>query len=333
MSFDRKNILFRSGNSWKIVSTKSAPKKPNSLKMGIKLKVNPKAEYHQIFKEGWRFMRDFLYVDNTHGAPWDKIYQWYSPWINHVRHRTDLNYVVDIMSGEVAVGHSYVSGGDMPDLNSVSVGLLGCDFEIDQNHYKISKITKKYFTLKFFKKEIIFNKPTLDGQHQLENVSTALATILKLKILGYPFFYQNINQGIIKTTWPGRLERCKLKKINVFLDGAHNIDGAQKLLEFFRNQNLKVWLIIGMLNNKDLYGFIKKLKPILSGVIALKIPNEKNSFTTKEIKQVVTKLNISCTEKKSIIQANDFLLNNIKPKTLLISGSLYLIGKIRKQYL
>ena len=110
--------------------------------MGIKLKVNPKAEYHQIFKEGWRFMRDFLYVDNTHGAPWDKIYQWYSPWINHVRHRTDLNYVVDIMSGEVAVGHSYVSGGDMPDLNSVSVGLLGCDFEIDQNHYKISKIYK-----------------------------------------------------------------------------------------------------------------------------------------------------------------------------------------------
>ena len=142
VSFDRKNILFRSGNSWKIVSTKSAPKKPNSLKMGIKLKVNPKAEYHQIFKEGWRFMRDFLYVDNTHGAPWDKIYQWYSPWINHVRHRTDLNYVVDIMSGEVAVGHSYVSGGDMPDLNSVSVGLLGCDFEIDQNHYKITKIYK-----------------------------------------------------------------------------------------------------------------------------------------------------------------------------------------------
>ena len=142
VSFDRKNILFRSGNSWRIVSTKSAPKKPNSLKMGIKLKVNPKAEYHQIFKEGWRFMRDFLYVDNTHGAPWDKIYQWYSPWINHVRHRTDLNYVVDIMSGEVAVGHSYVSGGDMPDLNFVSVGLLGCDFEIDQNHYKISKIYK-----------------------------------------------------------------------------------------------------------------------------------------------------------------------------------------------
>ena len=85
-------------------------------------------------------MRDFLYVDNVHGAPWDKVYEWYAPWIDHVRHRTDLNYVVDIMSGEVAIGHSYVSGGDMPDVDEVPVGLLGCDFELKNGGYQISKI-------------------------------------------------------------------------------------------------------------------------------------------------------------------------------------------------
>ncbi len=85
-------------------------------------------------------MRDFLYVDNVHGAPWDDVYKWYSPWIDHVRHRTDLNYVVDIMSGEVAIGHSYVSGGDFPDLDRVPVGLLGCDLEVSNGNYKISKI-------------------------------------------------------------------------------------------------------------------------------------------------------------------------------------------------
>lgn len=85
-------------------------------------------------------MRDFLYVDNVHGAPWDKVWEWYSPWINHVRHRTDLNYVVDIMSGEVAIGHSYVSGGDLPDIDDVGVGLLGADYEIDVKGYRISKI-------------------------------------------------------------------------------------------------------------------------------------------------------------------------------------------------
>ena len=140
-SADRNFVLLSSRGSWAINSSK-APVKPGKgrLNTNMKIKLDPQAAYHQIFKEGWRFMRDFLYVDNVHGAPWDDIYKWYSPWIDHVRHRTDLNYVVDIMSGEVAVGHSYVSGGDFPDLNRVPVGLLGCDFEAKNGYYKISKI-------------------------------------------------------------------------------------------------------------------------------------------------------------------------------------------------
>ena len=108
----------------------------------MKILVDPKAEAHQIFKEGWRFMRDFLYVDNVHGAPWDAIYEWYSPWINDVKHRSDLNYVVDIMSGEVAIGHSYVSGGDYPDVNKIPVGLLGADLEKKNGLYQFKKFTK-----------------------------------------------------------------------------------------------------------------------------------------------------------------------------------------------
>ena len=140
-SEDRNFVLLSSRGSWAINSSK-APVKPGKGKLNtnMKIKLDPQAAYHQIFKEGWRFMRDFLYVDNVHGAPWKDVYKWYSPWINHVRHRTDLNYVVDIMSGEVAVGHSYVSGGDFPDLNRVPVGLLGCDFEAANGYYKISKI-------------------------------------------------------------------------------------------------------------------------------------------------------------------------------------------------
>lgn len=140
-SADRKNILYNAGRSWNISETKSKPKKGDgALSMNLRIKIDPKAEYHQIFKEGWRYMRDFLYVNNVHGAPWDDIYAWYSPWIDHVRHRTDLNYVVDIMSGEVSVGHSYVSGGDMPNLSNIPIGLLGCDLVEDNGYYKISKI-------------------------------------------------------------------------------------------------------------------------------------------------------------------------------------------------
>lgn len=140
-SADRKTILLKQNGKWLIVDTKSSPKTGDGkLDTNLKMLVDPKAEYHQMFKEGWRFMRDFLYVNNVHGAPWDKVYEWYSPWIDHVRHRTDLNYVIDIMSGEVAIGHSYVSGGDMPDVERVQVGLLGCDYVIKNNHYQISKI-------------------------------------------------------------------------------------------------------------------------------------------------------------------------------------------------
>ncbi len=140
-SLDRKNILIRQKNSWSIQGTTGKPNPVDGkLAMDLKIKVHPTDEYHQIFREGWRYMRDFLYVDNTHGAPWDDIYKWYSPWIKHVRHRTDLNYVVDIMSGEISIGHSYVSGGDTPKIDRIPVGLLGCDIEIDNGAYKITKI-------------------------------------------------------------------------------------------------------------------------------------------------------------------------------------------------
>lgn len=142
-SADRKSLLYRNGGTWGIVSTTGGPKKPNQGRIntsGVRVKVNPPAEYKQIFKEGWRYMRDFLYVDNTHGAPWDDVWKWYSPWIEHVRHRSDLNYVVDIMSGEIAVGHSYVSGGDFPSLTSDRIGLLGADISKQRNGYRIDRI-------------------------------------------------------------------------------------------------------------------------------------------------------------------------------------------------
>lgn len=142
VSHDRKNLLYNAGNNWGIVSTTGGAPKPGDgkLELNLKIKIDPQAEAHQIFREGWRYMRDFLYVNNVHGAPWNDVYKWYSPWIDHVRHRTDLNYVVDIMSGEVAVGHSYVSGGDFPDVENIPIGLLGADLEEVNGFYRIKKI-------------------------------------------------------------------------------------------------------------------------------------------------------------------------------------------------
>jgi tricorn protease len=142
ISHDRKQLLYNSGGTWGIVSTggKSAKAGDGRLNMDLRLKIYPQEEWQQIYREGWRYQRDFLYVDNVHGAPWDKVYEWYQPWVQHVRHRTDMNYIIDILGGEVAVGHSYTSGGDFPDIDNVSIGLLGADFSIQNNSYRIDKI-------------------------------------------------------------------------------------------------------------------------------------------------------------------------------------------------
>lgn len=141
-SLDRKKVLLQSASGWSSADAASPPKdggKKINL-AGLRVKVDPRAEWRQMLREGWRFMRDFLYVDNVHGAEWDKVWEWYSPWLEHVHHRSDFNYLLDIVSGEVAVGHSYVRGGDMPDLVSPRTGLLGADLEVANGRYRIAKI-------------------------------------------------------------------------------------------------------------------------------------------------------------------------------------------------
>ncbi|WP_340103376.1 S41 family peptidase [Rhodohalobacter sp. 8-1] len=143
VSHDRQNLLYRSGGTWGIVGTDTGEKSPGDGALdisGVKVQVDPMEEFTQIFRDGWRFMRDFLYVDNMHGAPWGEIYEWYAPWVAHAKHRSDLNYVLDIMSGEAAVGHSYVGGGDFPDLEDVQAGLLGADISLQNGAYRIDKI-------------------------------------------------------------------------------------------------------------------------------------------------------------------------------------------------
>jgi tricorn protease len=57
-----------------------------------------------------------------------------------VKHRADLNYLMDMMGAEISIGHSYVRGGDMPEVPAVRGGLLGADFEVDHDCYKITRI-------------------------------------------------------------------------------------------------------------------------------------------------------------------------------------------------
>lgn len=110
------------------------------ISVALRMYLEPKQEFQQIFNEGWRNQRDYLYVTNMHGADWPKMKEMYGQMLPYVNHRADLNYLLDMMGAEIAIGHSYVRGGEMPDVPTVQGGLLGADFKIENGRYRVSRI-------------------------------------------------------------------------------------------------------------------------------------------------------------------------------------------------
>ena len=110
------------------------------LTTALRMELDPKAEFTQIFSEGWRYQRDYLYVPNQQGANWPAMKTMYGALLPHVRHRADLNYLLDMMGAEIAIGHSYVRGGDLPDVPATRGGMLGADLTIENGRHRLTRI-------------------------------------------------------------------------------------------------------------------------------------------------------------------------------------------------
>ena len=125
-----------------LVDTDKPPAQAGQGRLTAQLRasIDPKAEFQQIFNEGWRNERNNLYVRNLHGSDWPKMKQMYGQLLPYVNHRADLNYLLDMMGAEIAIGHSYVRGGDMPEVPPANGGLLGADFTIENGRYRIARI-------------------------------------------------------------------------------------------------------------------------------------------------------------------------------------------------
>jgi tricorn protease len=95
--------------------------------------LDRRAEWKQMFHECWRQMRDFFYDPGLHGVDWLAIRKKYEPLVDHVAHRADLTYVIGEMISELNAGHSYVGGGELPEVRKVQQGLLGAEYKRDSN--------------------------------------------------------------------------------------------------------------------------------------------------------------------------------------------------------
>ena len=117
---------------WYLVSKRQ----PNIGEIAI---IKP-AEWVQIFEEALRYEHDYFYDPNMHGRDWKAVYKRYTPLVPYIKHRSDLTYVLDQVNGELSVGHSFVGGGDFPDIERSKVGLLGADITPNNSHWQIERI-------------------------------------------------------------------------------------------------------------------------------------------------------------------------------------------------
>ncbi|MHC4456621.1 MAG: S41 family peptidase [Planctomycetota bacterium] len=144
ISADGKKVIYKSKKTYGIVDLGEDKKVEDGKIETDKLKawINPYDEWTQIFNEAWRIQRDYFYDPNMHGLDWQAIKERYESLLPYVVDRADLNYIIGEMIAELNASHTYVGGGDLESPEKISVGLLGCDFELDKgnNAYRISKI-------------------------------------------------------------------------------------------------------------------------------------------------------------------------------------------------
>jgi tricorn protease len=145
LSADGKKIFYRQrGGKFGIVDAKPEQKPAKeSLRTGeMQAKVDPRAEWRQMFRDAWRQERDFFYDPGMHGVDWDHMYERYGQMVPYVAHGSDFTYLLGELIGELNSSHSYARPGDRPRPKSVGTGLLGCDFSVEREsgRYRFERI-------------------------------------------------------------------------------------------------------------------------------------------------------------------------------------------------
>ena len=144
LSADGKKMLYVNNGAWGISSSgeKNMPGKGMLNTEAIQIKIDPAAEWANMFNEAWRINRDYFYDPGMHGANWAAMKKKYEAFIPQLSCRSDLNRVIAWMCSELAVGHHRITGtGDrLSQPARIGGGLLGADYAVEKNRYRIKKI-------------------------------------------------------------------------------------------------------------------------------------------------------------------------------------------------
>ncbi|GAA0873031.1 S41 family peptidase [Gangjinia marincola] len=137
-----KKMLVYRDDQWYVTDTGKKPDGKPLAVNSIKIKIDPKAEWTSIFNEAWRVNRDYFYDPGMHGVDWNAMKAKYQPMVNDAPTKEDLYRMMGWMFSELGVGHHRFGsrGDDFIETDNINGGLLGADYVIENNRYKIDKI-------------------------------------------------------------------------------------------------------------------------------------------------------------------------------------------------
>ena len=139
---DGKKLLYRQGVNW--FTTASANPKPAEGRLdvaAVDLRIEPRAEWAEMFEEAWRINRDYFYATNYHGTNWETLKAKYGALVSHASSRADLDRIIRWTLSELRVGHSNTGPGQrLGAPPRVGVGLLGADYDVANGRYRFARV-------------------------------------------------------------------------------------------------------------------------------------------------------------------------------------------------
>jgi len=176
--------------------------------------------------------------------------------------------------------------------------------------------------------------PNLPGPHQIQNAGGAIAA---LRVLG--FGEEACEAAVTKAFWPARMQHMKTgrlvdlaKPAELWLDGGHNPHAGRALAETLKAlPDRPIHLICGMLNTKDIGGYLRPLAKIAKSLTALSIPGEMNTLPADVTAEEARKAGFEATTAASVDEAITVITTKDANARILICGSLYLAGHVLRE--